>query len=189
MPHILHDENLDSSCPNASSPPATRLPTPSQDPSWQASTPYLLGQGSHRLALDFPWAESFHSSFHMRRISHCGRCKCDILTDFRCHEQRKTTHSEEAFHSILPWFGWGFFLWLEQKVPVPTQTYRAEGTWFWMSPQKATAVAQRGTPRQCNHQKNSRKIPCPYLGMTVQTSSPAAAGVMGGNEPLSTSFA
>jgi hypothetical protein len=33
-----------------------------------------------------------------------------------------------AFHSITPWFGRGFFLWLEQKVPV--QTYRAEGTWF-----------------------------------------------------------
>jgi hypothetical protein len=35
-----------------------------------------------------------------------------------------------AFHSIAPWFGCGFFSWLEQKVPVPSQTYKAEGTWF-----------------------------------------------------------
>jgi hypothetical protein len=34
-----------------------------------------------------------------------------------------------AFHSIAPWFS-QVLLWLEQKVPFPTLTYREEGTWF-----------------------------------------------------------
>ncbi len=33
-----------------------------------------------------------------------------------------------SLHRTMVWLR--FLLWLEQKVPVPTQTYRAEGTWF-----------------------------------------------------------
>ncbi len=33
-----------------------------------------------------------------------------------------------SLHHTMVWLR--IFLWLEQKVPIPTKTYRAEGTWF-----------------------------------------------------------
>ena len=88
-----------------------------------------------------------------------------------------------SLHCTMVWLR--FFLWLEQIVPVPTQTSRAEGAWFCMQPRKATTVAQRGTPGQCHHTKNSRKFPCPCLGTTVRLSSPVGCGCDGDkNYPL-----
>ncbi len=85
-----------------------------------------------------------------------------------------------AFYPVAPWFGCGFFWWLKQNVPVPTQTYGAEETWFRAQPWKATAVAQHSTSRHYDQAKTSRKFPQTWLRTTAQTSSHGYGGYNGG---------
>ena len=63
------------------------------------------------------------------------------------------------------------FLWLKKNVPVPTQTHGDNETWFRAQPWKATAVAQRSTPRHYNQPENCRETPYTCLGVNAQTSN------------------